>query len=142
MLVGGCDPHRHDLSAMTMLKDNHIWSCGSITAAVRAAKAAGGFAVKVEVECRSEGEAEEAIQAGADVVMLDNFGGEEVKAVAGRLKRRVGSGEGGKGFLIEVSGGLTEGNVAAFVCNEVDVISTSSIHQGVKHVDFSLKIVP
>lgn len=132
---------------MTMLKDNHIWSCGSITAAVRAAKAAGGFAVKVEVECRSEGEAEEAIAAGADVVMLDNFGGEEVKAVAGRLKSRFGGvgadGEGGKkGFLIEVSGGLTEGNVQGFVCNEVDVISTSSIHQGVKHVDFSLKIVP
>ena len=143
MLIGGCDPHRHDLSAMTMLKDNHIWSCGSITAAVRAAKAAGGFAVKVEVECWSEEEAEEAVRAGADVVMLDNFDAGEVKGVAGRLKERfAGKGEeGGRGFLIEVSGGLTEGNVAGFVCNEVDVISTSSIHQGVKHVDFSLKIV-
>lgn len=146
MLIGGCDPHRHDLSAMTMLKDNHIWSCGSITAAVRAAKAAAGFAIKVEVECQSEEEAGEAIAAGADVVMLDNFSGEGVKEVAARLKRRFAAeaekGCGGKGFLIEVSGGLTEGNVQGFVCNEVDVISTSSIHQGVKHVDFSLKIVP
>ena len=43
---------------------------------------------------------------------------------------------------MEVSGGLTEENVEAYVCEDVDVVSTSSIHQGVKHVDFSLKIVP
>ena len=142
MLVGGCDPHRHDLSAMTMLKDNHIWASGSITSAVSVAKAAGGFAIKVEVECQSEEEAEEAIRGGADVVMLDNFSGEGVKVAAGNLKRRFGGVEGEKReFLIEVSGGLTEENVEGFVCNEVDVISTSSIHQGVKHVDFSLKIV-
>ncbi|MCJ1256719.1 hypothetical protein MMC24_004543 [Lignoscripta atroalba] len=146
MLIGGCDPHRHDLSTMTMLKDNHIWACGnSITAAVAAAKAAGGFSVKVEVECRSEEEAVEAVEAGADVVMLDNFTGEGVREVAGRLRSMFcGSEEGGKAkreFLIEVSGGLTEENVEGFVCNDVDVISTSSIHQGVKHVDFSLKIV-
>lgn len=139
MLIGGCDPHRQDLSTMTMLKDNHIWaSSNSITLAVHAAKAAGGFSIKVEVECQSEGEAAEAIEAGADVVMLDNFKGEEVKVVARRLKERFGR-EGR--FLIEVSGGLTEENVEGFVCADVDVISTSSIHQGVKHVDFSLKIV-
>ena len=139
MLIGGCDPHRQDLSTMTMLKDNHIWaSSNSITLAVHAAKAAGGFSIKVEVECQYEGEAAEAIEAGADVVMLDNFTGEEVKVVAKRLKDRFGR-EGR--FLIEVSGGLTEENVEGFVCADVDVISTSSIHQGVKHVDFSLKIV-
>jgi nicotinate-nucleotide pyrophosphorylase (carboxylating) len=49
---------------MTMLKDNHIWSSGSITTAVHAARAAGGFAIKVEVECQSEIEADEAIGAG------------------------------------------------------------------------------
>ncbi|KAI4212832.1 MAG: hypothetical protein LQ351_004535 [Letrouitia transgressa] len=142
MLIGGADPHRHDLSAMTMLKDNHIWACGgSITAAVRAAQASGGFAVKVEVECRSEAEAAEAVRAGADVVMLDNFPAGEVQGVAARLKE-LGRAEGkGGGFLIEVSGGLEEGNVAAFAGPDVDVVSTSSIHQGVKHVDFSLKIV-
>lgn len=145
MLVGGCDPHRFDLSAMTMLKDNHIWASGSITSAVHAAKAAGGFAVKVEVECQSESEADEAIAAGADVVMLDNFSGEGVKIAARNLKQKWSAedrmGKGGKGFLIEVSGGLTEDNVEGFVCADVDVISTSSIHQGVQHVDFSLKIV-
>lgn len=143
---------------MTMLKDNHIWACGGhITRAVRTAKAAGGFAVKVEVECQSEEEAVEAIRAGADVVMLDNFEpGEELRIAVQRLKGRFSGGlvdvsdahgagkevrEEKREFLIEVSGGLTEENVGDYVVEGVDVISTSSIHQGVKHVDFSLKVV-
>jgi nicotinate-nucleotide pyrophosphorylase (carboxylating) len=137
IMVGGADQHRHDLSSMTMLKDNHIWACGSITKAVHAAKATGGFAVKVEVECQTEEEAHEAISAGADVVMLDNFSPDGVKVAAQNLKEKWG-----RNALVEVSGGLTEENVNAFVSDHVDVISTSSIHQGVKHVDFSLKIVP
>jgi nicotinate-nucleotide pyrophosphorylase (carboxylating) len=137
MLVGGVDAHRIDLSQMTMLKDNHIWATGSITKAVHAAKSAGGFAVKVEVECQTLDEAHEAAAAGADVVMLDNFDGEGVKVAAAAVKEKWG----GK-VLVEVSGGLTEDNVEAYVCKDVDIISTSSIHQGVKHVDFSLKVVP
>jgi len=143
MLVGGIDAHRHDLSAMTMLKDNHVWACGGrIGDAVRAAKAAGGFAVKVEVECQSEEEAEEAIRAGADVVMLDNFEADGVRRAAASLKQRLGRGGEGFGFLIEVSGGLTEENVREYVSADVDVVSTSSVHQGVGCVDFSLKVVP
>lgn len=139
MIVGGCDPHRQDLSAMTMLKDNHIWACGgSIPTAVSAAKAAAGFAVKVEVECQSEEEADAAIKAGADVVMLDNFTPEGVRTASKNLKERWGRGK----YLIEVSGGLTEDNVADYVCDDIDVISSSSIHQGTKHVDFSLKVIP
>lgn len=138
MLVGGCDPHRHDLSTMTMLKDNHVWASSSITSAVKAAKSAGGFSIKIEVECQSFEEADEAAAAGADVVMLDNFTGEGVKECARKLKEKWGA----RGLLVEVSGGLTEDNVEGYVCKDVDVISTSSIHQGVKHVDFSLKVIP
>lgn len=137
MLIGGADPNRHDLSSMTMLKDNHIWSSGSITRAVLAAKSAGGFAIKVEVECQSLDEANEAASAGADIVMLDNFISQGVKEAAKTLKEKWGD-----KVLVEVSGGITEDNVGNFVCKDVDIISTSSIHQGVKHVDFSLKIVP
>ncbi|KAH0276955.1 nicotinate-nucleotide pyrophosphorylase, partial [Aureobasidium melanogenum] len=141
MIVGGCDPHRQDLSTMTMLKDNHIWACNNnIATAVSAAKAAGGFAIKVEVECQSLDEAEQACDAGADVVMLDNFTPEEMKKAARSLKEKYGSGP--RGPLVEVSGGLTEENVSDYVSDDVDVISSSSIHQGTKHVDFSLKIVP
>ncbi|UQC83748.1 nicotinate-nucleotide diphosphorylase [Colletotrichum lupini] len=137
MLVGGADAHRHDLSSMIMLKDNHVWSKGSITNAVKAAKSVGGFSLKVEVEVQSEEEADEAIAAGADVVMLDNFTGEGVKIAAKSLKEKWA---GKKYFLVEVSGGLTLENVENYVCNDVDIVSTSAIHQGVPHVDFSLKV--
>ncbi|THY46008.1 nicotinate-nucleotide pyrophosphorylase [Aureobasidium pullulans] len=141
MLVGGCDPHRQDLSTMTMLKDNHIWACdNNISTAVLAAKSAGGFAIKVEVECQSLDEANQAIEAGADVVMLDNFTPGDMKEAARKIKEKYGGGV--RGPLVEVSGGLTEENVSDYVSDDVDVISSSSIHQGTKHVDFSLKIVP
>jgi nicotinate-nucleotide pyrophosphorylase len=114
MLVGGADTHRMDLSTMIMLKDNHLWSRGSITDAVKAAKSAGGFSLKVEVEVRSEAEADEAIEAGADVIMLDNFTSEDVKVAARSLKEKW---EGKRHFLLEVSGGLRLDNAEQYVCN-------------------------
>lgn len=137
MIVGGIDGHRQDLSSMIMLKDNHIWANGSITKAVHAARAVGGFALKIEVECQSEAEADEAIEAGADIVMLDNFDGNGLKLAARSVKERW---RGKKDVLLECSGGLTEFNVKEYVNNDIDIISTSSVHQGVGHVDFSLKI--
>lgn len=137
MLVGGVDAHRFDLSLMVMLKDNHIASTGSITEAVRLARLVCGFAVKVEVEVASEAAALEAITAGADVIMLDNFQGPELQNVAKSLKAKHKD----RAFLLECSGGLTLGNLETFLCNDVDIYSTSSIHQGTGVVDFSLKIV-
>lgn len=137
MLIGGVDTHRYDLSSMVMLKDNHITSTGSITKAVEAARGVCGFAIKIEVEVSSEKDACEAIEAGADVIMLDNFSGDTLQASARRLKDSYG---GKREFLIECSGGLTLDNLKDFLCNDVDIYSTSSIHQGCKIVDFSLKI--
>lgn len=114
MLVGGADAHRMDLSSMVMLKDNHVWSRGSIRDAVGVAKAAAGFSVKVEVEVQSEAEADEAIDAGADVVMLDNFTPAQVKTSAASIKQRWA---GKRHFLLEISGGLTINNVEPYVCN-------------------------
>jgi nicotinate-nucleotide pyrophosphorylase (carboxylating) len=128
MLVGGIDPHRHDLSSMIMLKDNHIWSSGtpicksnttsflvlllhsvgSITAAIEQARAVGGFTLLLDVEVGSEAEADEAIAAGADVVMLDNIEGEQLIGVAHRLKEKW---EGQRKFLLETSGNITESNL-------------------------------
>jgi nicotinate-nucleotide pyrophosphorylase (carboxylating) len=96
---------------MVMLKDNHIWASGSITQAVQSARSVAGFALKIEVECRSEIEANEAIEAGADIIMLDNFDPQGFVACAASLKQRHGA---KKKFLIEGSGGLTENNVAGF----------------------------
>ncbi|OBA20118.1 nicotinate-nucleotide pyrophosphorylase [Metschnikowia bicuspidata var. bicuspidata NRRL YB-4993] len=138
MLVGGVDAHRYDLSSMVMLKDNHIKSTGSITKAVQSARKVCGFAVKVEVEVSTEHDAKEAIDAGADVIMLDNFQGPELQAVAQSLKKYYQGSN--KNFLLECSGGLTLQNLSSYLCNDVDIYSTSSIHQGTGIVDFSLKI--
>ncbi|KAI9652432.1 MAG: hypothetical protein M1831_006775 [Alyxoria varia] len=189
MLVGGADTHRYDLSSMVMLKDNHVTACAGNSAsmsnidqattssqssssqkqtallaaipnAVRTARSAAGFSLKIEVECSTPAQAEAAIQAGADVVMLDNFPAPEIGGIARMLKERwhaghppaadvEASGDAShdakagrrREFLIEVSGGLTEENIAAYASEYVDVVSTSSIHQGVPHLDFSLKVV-
>lgn len=137
MVVGGCDSHRYDLSSMVMLKDNHIWSLGSITKAVQSAREACGFAVKIEVECQTEKEADEAIEAGADVIMLDNFTHDSLKVCAQSLKSKW---QGKKQFLLECSGGLKLDNLESYLCPEIDVYSTSSIHQGTGVIDFSLKL--
>jgi nicotinate-nucleotide pyrophosphorylase (carboxylating) len=62
LLVAGASTHRHDLSQMVMLKDNHVWAAGSITGAVQKAQRAAGFSMKIEVECRSLDEAVEAVR--------------------------------------------------------------------------------
>ena len=113
--------------------------------------------MKIEVECQSEAEADESIEAGADIVMLDNFDGAGLRVAAQSIKDRW---KGKREILLECSGGLTEANVAEYINNgewqirrkrkaeriwadktaDIDIISTSSVHQGVPHVDFSLKI--
>ncbi|KAF8812272.1 nicotinate-nucleotide diphosphorylase [Phlegmacium glaucopus] len=137
MLVGGIDSHRHDLSSMIMLKDNHIWSSGSITAAIQQARQVGGFSLLLDVEVRSEAEADEAIEAGADVIMLDNMEGSELLSVARALKEKW---KGQRKFLFESSGNITEANLQERAINEIDILSTSVVHQSVQHIDFSLKI--
>lgn len=137
MLVGGIDPHRHDLSSMIMLKDNHIWSSGSITAAIQQARSVGGFSLLLDVEVRTEAEADEAIDAGADVIMLDNMEGQELVSVARRLKEKW---QGKRKFLFETSGNITEDNLQQRAINEIDILSTSVVHQSVQHIDFSLKL--
>lgn len=118
-----------------MLKDNHIWSSGSITDAVKRAKSVGGFALKIEVECQSEEEADEAILAGAHIVMLDNFSPERLKPAAKSLKEKHG-----KHVIIEASGGVLVENVHEYFDEHVDVVSMGLLTQSVPHIDFSLKI--
>ncbi|KAJ2780931.1 nicotinate-nucleotide diphosphorylase (carboxylating) [Coemansia javaensis] len=136
MEVGGADTHRMDLSTMVMLKDNHVWATGSITRAVAEARRVAGFSVKIEVECQSEAEAAEAIEAGADIVMLDNFPPAALNAAALSLKSRHAR----RPVLVEASGGITEETAAQYMGPGVDIISFGSMTQGVPHVDFSLKI--
>jgi len=134
LLVGGADTHRYDLSTMVMLKDNVFYSAGSIKEAVRRARALAGFSLKIEVETSTEAAAEEAITAGADVVMLDNLQPTQLAAVSASLKKRHPH------VLLEASGGITLQNLHEYCCAGVDIISLGSLTQGVPHIDFSLKI--
>lgn len=123
MLVGGIDGHRTDLSSMVMLKDNHIWSCGSITRAIELTRKVSGFSLLIDVEVQNEAEADEAIEAGADVVMLDNMEGQELLDVATRLKERW---SGTRKFLLETSGGIEEHNLAERAVNRESLSSLDS----------------
>ena len=134
LLVGGASTHRMDLSHMVMLKDNHIWSAGSITGAVQVARAAAGFSSKIEVETRSLEEALEAASAGADVIMLDNYSPEGMIADAGKLKAAHPH------VMVEASGGITTKTLPAYCHPNVDIISMGSLTQGYDTLDFSLKI--
>lgn len=134
LLVGGADTHRMDLSNMVMLKDNHIWSTGSITASVSRARVACGFSTKIEVECTSEQDAVEACEAGADVIMLDNYKGAELKAVSGRIKKKWPH------VIIEASGGITTETMPEFFHPSVDIISQGNLTNGYDTLDFSLKV--
>ncbi|CAD6580218.1 MAG: hypothetical protein TREMPRED_002692 [Tremellales sp. Tagirdzhanova-0007] len=122
MMVGGVDPHRHDLSSMVMLKDNHIWATGSITSAIQTVRRVAGFSLLVNVECQNLAEADEAIAAGANIVMLDNMAGADLHDSARQLKEKW-KGE-GREFLIETSGGIVEGSLT-----DIDILSTSAVHQ-------------
>ncbi|GAB6026213.1 hypothetical protein CHUAL_012421 [Chamberlinius hualienensis] len=135
LLVGGADTHRHDLSSMVMLKDNHIWSVGSITKAVEKCRSVSGFSLKIEVECRSLNDAIEAATAGCDIIMLDNFSAEAAKIAAKALKSQFPK------VIIEVSGGIDVNNISDYLSDDTDVVSIGQITQGYKCVNFSLKIL-
>ena len=120
---------------MVMLKDNHIWSCGSIEKAVGLARKAAGFSQKIEVECQSLDEAFQAAKAGADIVMLDNFTPEKLRTDAAAFKEKFPH------VLVEASGGITTATMPDFLSPHVDIVSQGTLTQGYPCVDFSLKII-
>jgi len=134
LLVGGAATHRLDLSQMVMLKDNHIWVAGSIRDAVALARKAAGFSQKIEVECQSLEEALEAAEAGADIVMLDNFEPEQLKRDAAALK------ESHPNVLIEASGSITIDTMHLYLSDYIDIVSQGKLTQGYQCIDYSLKI--
>ena len=135
LMVGGAGTHRMDLSGMVMLKDNHVWACGGVGACVRDARALAGFSTKVEVEARCLEEALEGAGAGADVVMLDNYGGgARLSADASALKSAHPH------VLVEASGGVTLSTLPLFCVPGVDVVSMGCLTHGYAVADFSLKV--
>lgn len=134
LLVGGAACHRYDLGGLVMVKDNHVVAAGGVEQAVLRARQAAGFSLKVEVECSSLKEALQAAEAGADVVMLDNFKPEELHPTAAALKAKFPR------VAVEASGGVTLGNLPQFCGSHVDIISLGMLTQAAPALDFSLKL--
>ena len=129
--AGGGTNHRTGLYDGVLIKDNHIRAAGGIGEAVRRARSAGNHLVKVEVEVQTVEEVEEAVAAGAHVILLDNMGvaqvSQAVKMVAGRCE-------------VEVSGGVTLETVRALAECGVDYISVGALTHSAPALNLALEI--
>ncbi|MBQ8351183.1 MAG: carboxylating nicotinate-nucleotide diphosphorylase [Clostridia bacterium] len=128
--VGGGNNHRYNLSDGVLLKDNHIGAAGGVRQAVAMAKAYAPFVRRIEVEVENMAMVKEAVEAGADIIMLDNMTHEQLKEaidyIAGRAE-------------IEVSGNVTKENIARLADLGVDYISSGALTHSSPILDLSLK---
>ncbi len=129
--VGGGKNHRFYLSDGAMLKDNHIDAAGGITPAVKALRQKLGHMVKMEVETRDLDEVKEALEAGADIIMLDNMSCEDMAKAVELVNGRA---------LLEASGGITSETIRAVAETGVDVISIGALTHSVIAMDISMKM--
>jgi nicotinate-nucleotide pyrophosphorylase (carboxylating) len=136
VLIGGGDPHRVHLGDMILVKDNHIAVAGSIENAVKNAKQNASFSKKIEVEVARVTDVLEAAEAGADIIMLDNFSPKQIKKAVELLKK---AGFFGK-ILLEASGKITAENLVEYASTQVDIISLGELTHSVRALDVSLEI--
>jgi len=136
VLIGGGDPHRLNLGDMNLVKDNHIAVAGSIKAAVESAKQNASFSKKIVVEVARVAYVLKAAEAGADIIMFDNFSPEQIKETVELLKK---AGFFGK-ILLEASGGITADNLLDYAAAQVDIISMGELTHSVRALDVSLEI--
>lgn len=132
VLAGGCSNHRFDLGSGVLIKDNHIAACGSVRAAVEAAKAKAPHPLRVEVEVTNLGELDEALAAGAEIVLLDNMSPAQVEVAAARAH--------GRNVLVEVSGGITLATIADYARAGADLISVGALTHSAPAVDIGLDV--
>ncbi|UCD83692.1 MAG: carboxylating nicotinate-nucleotide diphosphorylase [Deltaproteobacteria bacterium] len=130
--VGGGNNHRFGLSDGFLIKDNHIRACGGITQALQRAKSNTPFTLKIEVEVKSLEEVEEALEAGAEIVMLDNMNLDSIEAAVSLIDKRA---------VIEVSGGVTLENVKEIARTGVDYISVGALTHSARAVDISMELM-
>ena len=128
---GGGRPHRFNLSSAVMLKDNHIEAVGSITHAVNLLRQQISHTAKIEVEADTLAQAKEALDAGADIILLDNMTLEQLKEAVILIDSKA---------ITEASGGVTLETVAAIAKTGVDYISTSRITLGAPPIDIALDL--
>jgi nicotinate-nucleotide pyrophosphorylase (carboxylating) len=128
---GGGANHRYALDDMILIKDNHIALCGGIDKAVDRARNFIGHSVKIEVECDTLEQVEEAVKARADIILLDNMGPDILKQAVEIIDGKA---------LAEASGGVNLDTVRAIAESGVDLISVGALTHGVKSLDIGLDI--
>lgn len=128
--VGGGNNHRYNLSDGVMLKDNHIGAAGGIKEAVALAKAYAPFVRKIEVETETMEQVKEAVEAGADIIMLDNMSNEQMKEAVAYIDGRAET---------ECSGNVTKEKLAAIREIGVDYVSSGALTHSAPILDISLK---
>ena len=128
--VGGGYNHRYNLSDAIMLKDNHINAAGSITEAIKLAREYSPFIKKIEIEVEDLKGVEEAVKAGADIIMLDNMDIETTKKAIKIINKQA---------IIECSGNIDITNINRFKGLEIDYVSSGAITHSAKILDLSLK---
>ncbi|MCR4868606.1 MAG: carboxylating nicotinate-nucleotide diphosphorylase [Lachnospiraceae bacterium] len=128
--VGGGTNHRYNLTDGVLIKDNHIGAAGSITRAVEMTKEYAPFVRKIEVETETLEQVQEAVNAGADIIMLDNMDHETMKQAIAIIDGRAAT---------EVSGNITKENVKAIADLGVDYVSSGALTHSAPILDVSLK---
>lgn len=128
--VGGGNNHRYNLSDGVLLKDNHIGAAGGVRQAVEAARAYAPFVRKIEVETETLGQVQEALEAGADIIMLDNMDRETMRQAVQMCRGRA---------LTECSGNMTAENIAFIADIGVDFVSSGALTHSAPILDLSLK---
>ena len=132
--AGGGFNHRFGLDSGVLIKENHIAAAGSVSAALKGARRLAPHTMRIEIECETLAQVEEALADGADSILLDNMTPDDVRrartmAPAGRV-------------LLEVSGGVTLDGVRAIAETGVDLISVGALTHSAPAVDLSMRIKP
>jgi len=128
--VGGGNNHRYNLTDGVLLKDNHIGAAGGVKEAIVMAKNYAPFVRKIEIEVENLAMVKEAVEAGADIIMLDNMTAEEMKEAIEIIDKKA---------EIEISGNVTKENIARLTGLSVDYVSSGALTHSAPIMDISLK---
>ncbi len=126
---GGGANHRFGLYDAVLIKDNHVMAAGGVGPAVRSARARAGHAVRIEVEVDTLNQLEEALEAGADLILLDNMPPARLREAVRRAAGRA---------MLEASGGIDEATIRAVAESGVQIISVGALTHSVKALDLAL----
>lgn len=129
--IGGAANHRLNLSDGILIKDNHIAACGGIREAVARARQRAPHSLKIEIEVESLAELEDALMAGADIIMLDNMAPEAIRTAVNLIDGRA---------LVEISGGVDRAKLAELAACGADIISVGALTHAATAVDISMRI--